>query len=127
MMREVRRSIAPPLTLPQFDVLAQLGRRSEGMTPGELTRALVVTPGNVTGIVRRLGRLGLVARRTVPEDRRAVRVVLTAAGRAALDGRLPGHRREIVDLLSSFPDRDLAALRELLGTLARDLEARGRV
>ena len=126
MLRDVRRSISSPLTLPQFDVLAQLGRRAEGMTPGELTRALVVTAGNVTGIVRRLGRLGLVARKVVPQDRRAVRVVLTSAGRATLMGQLPGHRRQVVDLLSLLPDPDLVALRDLLGALGRALEAKGR-
>ena len=44
------------------------------MTPRELTRELLVTAGNVTGIVDRLAALGLVERRPVPEDGRAVRV-----------------------------------------------------
>ena len=66
--RRVRRSVPGDLTLPQFDVLAQLYRRPPGMTPGQLTRELLVTAGNVTGIVERLARRGLVERRPVPED-----------------------------------------------------------
>ena len=56
ILREVRRALPGTLTLPQFDVLAQLYRRPDGMTPGELTRELLVTAGNVTGIVRYLER-----------------------------------------------------------------------
>ena len=58
LLREVRRRVPDALTLPQFDVLAQLHRSDEGMTPGELTRELLVTAGNVTGIVERLSSLG---------------------------------------------------------------------
>src|SRR5262245_63684723 len=74
LLREVRRRVPEDLTLPQFDVLAQLHRRASGMTPGELTRELLVTGGNVTVIVDRLVDLGLAERHPVPEDRRAVRV-----------------------------------------------------
>ncbi|HWW95665.1 MAG TPA: helix-turn-helix domain-containing protein, partial [Vicinamibacteria bacterium] len=45
MLPRVRRTIPGHLTLPQFDVLAQLYRRPPGMTPGELTRELLVTAG----------------------------------------------------------------------------------
>ena len=51
VLRQVRRRVPEGLTLPQFDVLVQLHRSDEGMSPGELTRVLLVTAGNVTGIV----------------------------------------------------------------------------
>jgi DNA-binding MarR family transcriptional regulator len=122
MLREVRRRVPVSLTLPQFDVLAQLYRRDDGMTPGELTRELLVTAGNVTGIVERLVRLGLVERRPVPHDRRAVRVRLTARGRQLMRRIIPRHRRDVSVLLARVPADDLARLRDLLGELARLIE-----
>jgi DNA-binding MarR family transcriptional regulator len=122
MLREVRRRVPVSLTLPQFDVLAQLYRRDEGMTPGELTRELLVTAGNVTGIVDRLVRLGLSERRPVPHDRRAVRVRLTARGQRLMRRIIPRHRRDVAILLARVPSDELARLRDLLGSLARSLE-----
>lgn len=122
MMREVRRRVPERLTLPQFDVLAQLTRREDGMTPGELTRELLVTAGNVTGIVARLEGLGLVERRPVPEDRRTVRVRLTPRGRQLTQRVIPRHRRDVGALLEGVPREDLARLRDLLGRVARTLE-----
>jgi len=122
LLREVRRVIPGGLTLPQFDVLAQLRRRPEGMTPGEVTRALLVTAGNVTGIVDRLVRAGLVERRPVPEDRRAIRVRLTRRGRRLMEEAIPRHARDLTSVLGSVPPAELEALKERLGSLVRRLE-----
>jgi len=122
-LRHVRRRVPESLTLPQFDVLVQLHRRAEGMTPGELTRALLVTAGNVTGIVSRLVAMDLVERHPVPGDRRAVRVSLTARGRRIMRRAIPRHRRDVGTLLSGVSPADLARLRDLLGRLGRTLEA----
>ncbi len=124
LLREVRRRVPQELTLPQFDVLAQLHRRPEGMTPGQLTRELLVTAGNVTGIVSRLEALDLVARRPVPEDRRAVRLRLTARGRRLMARAIPRHRRDVGALLGRVDVLRLESLRDLLGELSRSLEAR---
>lgn len=124
LLREVRRRVPGTLTLPQFDVLAQLHRDEEGMTPGMLTRALLVTAGNVTGIVERLSVLGLVERHPVPGDRRAVRIRLSARGRRLMDRAIPRHRREVGTLFAPLPDAELARLRDLLGTLNQRLEER---
>lgn len=124
VLRELRRRMPPELTLPQFDVLAQVGRERDGMTAGQLTRELLVTAGNVTGIVDRLEQLRLVQRRRVPEDRRVVRVRLTAQGRRLMDRVLPRHRREVEALLGALPTAQLAQLRDLLGILGRRLAER---
>ena len=117
ILRELRRRVPENLTLPQFDVLAQLHRDPDGMTSGELTRALLVTAGNVTGIVGRLARLGLVERRPVPGDRRTARIRLTVRGRKLVERALPRHGRDVASLMSALPARDLVALRGLLGRL----------
>jgi DNA-binding MarR family transcriptional regulator len=124
LLRGVRRSVPASLTLPQFDVLAQLQRRAGGMTAGELTRELLVSAGNVTGIVQRLEDRGLVERLRVPEDRRAVRIRLTARGRSTIAGAIPRHRRDLSRLLASVPPRELSRLRDLLGAVNHHLEGR---
>lgn len=124
MLREVRRRVPETLTLPQFDVLAQLHRRPQGMTPRELTLELLVTAGNLTGVIARLSRLGFVERQPVPGDRRAVRIRLTEYGRRVMRRAIPRHRRDVRRLLAHVRAPDLARLRDLLGTLSRALEAR---
>ncbi len=124
MLREVRRRVPETLTLPQFDVLAQLHRSSDGMTPRELTRELLVTAGNLTGVISRLVALGLVERRPVPGDRRAVRIRLTPPGRRAMERAIPRHRQDVRRLLSHVASRDLGRLRDLLSSVTRGLERR---
>jgi DNA-binding MarR family transcriptional regulator len=124
MLREVRRRVPETLTLPQFDVLAQLQRRPEGMTPRELTRELLVTAGNLTGVLARLQRLGMVERHPVPGDRRAIRIRLSSRGRELIEHAIPRHRREVERLLAHVRTTDLQRLRELLSTLNRGLEVR---
>lgn len=125
ILREVRRRVPETLTLPQFDVLAQLHRNSEGMTPRELTRELLVTAGNLTGVISRLVVLGLVERRPVPGDRRAVRIRLTPPGKRAMERAIPRHRKDVQRLLSHVASRDLGRLRDLLSSVTRGLERRG--
>src|SRR6059058_919890 len=68
-------------TLPRFDLMAQLERSAEGLKMNELSRRMMVTGGNITGITDQLVTEGLVERSEVDGDRRAYRVRLTAKGR----------------------------------------------
>src|SRR5262249_45149803 len=68
------------VTLPRFDLLAQLDRTPNGMTLGELSQRMMVSNGNITGLVERLVEQGLVRRKPSPTDRR-VQVVSLTAGR----------------------------------------------
>lgn len=124
MLRELRRGVPESLTLPQFDVLAQLHRRPAGMMPRELTRELLVTAGNLTGVLARLRGRGLVERHPVPGDRRAVRIRLSGSGRRAMRRAIPRHRREVRRLLAHLPPEALQRLRDLLGALSHGLEGR---
>jgi len=94
------------------------------MTPRELTRELLVTAGNLTGVITRLSGLGLVERRPVPGDRRAVRIRLTSRGRRAMERAIPRHRRDVQRLFAHVASRDLGRLRDLLWSVSRGLEAR---
>ena len=73
----------------QFNVLKLLLDHSDGFTQIELSRLLVMHRSNVSGLVDRLEKRGLVQRRDARSDRRAYNVVLTAAGRRLLGKILP--------------------------------------
>src|SRR5258707_15143591 len=80
---EVRRRLRDTfdVTLPRFDLMAQLYRAPKAMTLGELSQRMMVSNGNVTGLADRLGEQGLTSRRPSPKDPRAQFVTLTAAAR----------------------------------------------
>jgi DNA-binding MarR family transcriptional regulator len=106
-------------TLPRFDLMAQLERESGGLKMSELSRRLMVTGGNVTGLTDQLVAEGLVERRRVPGDRRAQAISLTAAGRKAFRAMAEEHERWIVELMSGLSDGDRDRLYMLLGRLKR--------
>ena len=128
MMKEMRRSVERwNLTLPQFDVLAELARAPEqGFTFVELSRLLLVTSGNLTGIIDRLEAEGLVRRETEATDRRMVRMTLTPLGRKRTAEMLPQHGDDVAEMLSPVPRERLALLNELLGELRDALHTRDR-
>ena len=115
--RELRRAVAEHCTFPQFDVLNQLERERDGLTFVELSRRLLVTAGNLTGIVDRLHAEGLVRRAVHPADRRAFRLTLTPKGRRLVRRAQGRHHRALTALLARVPDRDLRVLRRLLDRL----------
>jgi len=105
------------ITLPRFDLMAQLEREREGLTMGELSRRMMVTGGNVTSIVDQLEKEQLVQRQNLPGDRRAFRVRLTPAGRKAFATMAQAHESWVVQLLAPLSERQQAQLHQLLGTL----------
>ncbi len=98
------------ITLPRFDLMAQLERHPEGMRMGELSKRMMVTGGNVTGITDQLEREKLVQRVPDPSDRRAWAVRLTPAGRAAFAEMAAVHERWIDEMLADIPAEDKSAL-----------------
>jgi DNA-binding MarR family transcriptional regulator len=102
-------------TLPRFDLMAQLERAPEGLKMNEVSRRMMVTGGNVTGITDQLVAEGLVDRVDVAGDRRAYRVCLTAKGRKLFNEMARQHEQWIVDAFSSLSDKDVATFNKLLG------------
>ena len=102
-------------TLPRFDLLAQLERAPEGLKMNELSRRMMVTGGNVTGITDQLVSEGLVNRVAVPGDRRAFRVKLTATGRTQFRDMAQQHAAWIVDAFVGLNEKEIATLHRLLG------------
>jgi DNA-binding MarR family transcriptional regulator len=127
LMREARQLVVNRwnLTLPQFEVLAELDRAdARGFTFVELSRLLLVTSGNLTGIVDRLEEQRLVQRHPDEHDGRVIRVGVTQRGRRMTDQMLPAHAADIEAILSFMPRSGLAQLSELLGRLRDGLHER---
>ena len=108
-------------TLPRFDLMAQLERVPEGLQMGELSRRMLVTGGNVTGIVDQLERAGLIVRTEDPADRRVYLVKLTKEGRRLFGQMAVEHESWIVNLFSGIPKREQRALNESLSHLRAQL------
>jgi DNA-binding MarR family transcriptional regulator len=105
------------ITLPRFDLMAQLEREPQGLSMSELSRRMMVTGGNVTSIVDQLEKEQLVQRQMLPNDRRSYTVSLTEAGRTAFTAMAQAHEAWVVELLSPLAARQQAQLHTLLGTL----------
>jgi DNA-binding MarR family transcriptional regulator len=102
-------------TLPRFDLMAQLERAPAGLKMNELSRRMMVTGGNVTGITDQLVAEALVERIDVEGDRRAYRVRLTPKGRKLFHEMARQHEGWIVDAFSGLSDKDISTLHKLLG------------
>ena len=120
---QVRKALAKEFktTLPRFDLMAQLERAPQGLQMGDLSRRMLVTGGNVTGIVDQLERSGLLVRTEDPADRRAYRVKLTKEGRRLFGQMAAEHETWIVKLFSGIPKREQRALTESLSRLRGQL------
>jgi len=112
-------------TLPRFDLMAQLERAPEGLKMNELSRRMMVTGGNVTGITDQLVNEGLVDRVDVEGDRRAYRVLLTAKGRRVFNDMARQHEQWIVDAFGALSDKDQGTLYKLLGKVKDHAAAQG--
>jgi|TARA_R110000737_G_scaffold215447_1_gene232018 DNA-binding MarR family transcriptional regulator len=95
-------------TLPRFDVLAALYAEPAGMKMSELSQHLVVSNGNVTGVVDRLVTEGLVDRQNLESDRRAFLVQITDKGRAMMDDMTTEHLGWIDKMFTDVSEADAA-------------------
>jgi len=110
-------------TLARFDLLAALDRAGEGMTMSALSRALLVSNGNVTQLVQKLSKEGLVRIAPFPADRRVSIVELSARGRRDFGALADAHRDWLDTLLADMDggarERLYAALGDLRLSIAK--------
>jgi DNA-binding MarR family transcriptional regulator len=107
------------ITLPRFDLMAQLERFPQGLRMGELSRRMMVTGGNVTGITNQLEHEKLVVRVLDPHDRRSYSVKLTPAGRRAFTEMAVVHEDWVAELLQGMSAHDKGQLIDLLSQMKR--------
>lgn len=116
---EIRRRLRAGfgISLARFDYLAQLHRRPDGLRMRDLSRSLMVTGGNVTGLTDELERDGLVVRESSPTDGRSWIVRLTPQGRRSFEAMAHAHEGWILELFAGLDDRGLGQLYARLGEL----------
>jgi DNA-binding MarR family transcriptional regulator len=108
------------LTPAQFDVLAHLVA-AEGISQQTLSEKLLVTKGNVCGLIDRLEDRGLVVRRPDPEDRRSNLLFLTPKGRELVERAVPAHEKFIIELMSTLCVEQQQQLKSLLRHLDKTI------
>ena len=110
------------ITLPRFDLMAQLERHPDGLTMGELSRRMMVTGGNITTIVDQLEKEKLVVREVGVNDRRSFTVKLTQAGRDAFGDMAIAHEAWVADLFEGLSVNQQTELYTLLGAMKKNLQ-----
>lgn len=115
--QEIRRRLRVQFgaTLPQFDLLAQLYREKDGLRLGELSKRTMVTNGNVTGLVERLEKDGLILRETPDGDRRVTVARLTREGESFFEAMAKAHEGWLRDMMA---DVEPQAIRVLLDDMS---------
>ena len=104
-------------TLPRFDVLAALDAAGTDLTMGVLSTRLMVTGGNVTGLIKAMEKDGLVIRRRHPDDRRSTLICTTEAGRVLFARMAPAHARWIEWAMAGLDRKEVGLLWQVLGDL----------
>jgi DNA-binding MarR family transcriptional regulator len=105
------------VTLPRFDLMAQLDKSQNGMTLGELSQRMMVSNGNVTGLVDRLVDQKMIERRPSPTDRRAMLVNLTPEGRKTFRAMARTHEGWIAEIFEGLTRNEMDSLMQLLAKI----------
>lgn len=113
---EIRRRLRDrfDVTLPRFDLMAQLDKAPDGMTLSDLSKRMMVSNGNLTGLVDRLVTSGHLERRVSETDRRAQMVRLTKAGQEEFRSMAAEHEGWIADLFGDLTQKEQKDLMRLL-------------
>ncbi len=109
-------------TLAKWDMVATLARGANGMSMSQLSKALMVTNGNVTNVVNRLMREGLVLKRPVAGDRRMSLIHLTTKGWRLFETVADANRDWIARMLHHVSAESVDQLNALLGILSESIE-----
>ena len=110
------------ITLPRFDLMAQLERHPDGLSMGELSRRMMVTGGNITTIVDQLEKEKLVIRVVGVNDRRSFTVKLTQAGKDAFTDMAIAHEAWVADMFEGLSVDQQSQLYTLLGAMKKNLQ-----
>lgn len=104
----------------QFDVIAQVGS-SEGRTQRDLAGSLLVTEGNITQLLDKMEKRGLVKRHALG---RCNHIMLTEEGQRIHDCIVPEHETVVAEKFSALSDQEKDQLLQLLRKLGRSLKNR---
>ena len=110
------------LTIPQFDVLTAVDHLGDEATPKAIAERLVVTRGNITGLLQRLQDKGLLTSRFNERDGRSFFCLLTADGQRVLELAQSAASLFIERQLSPFDDEELTNTERIMHRMRLHLE-----
>ena len=93
-----------------------------GLSPQDVAAALYLHKSTVTGILQRLEGQGVIGRAVDPGDKRRARLHLTPHGERISNSRGPTIERAVHRVLSHMSESALAAARQVLAEIAKQLE-----
>ena len=102
------------VTLPQFDVMSELERAQDRLTMSQLSQELMVSNGNITGVVDRLEKNGFVSRARPDHDRRIQYIELTDEGIAEFKRMARRHERWLEEWFAALSVEEMDTLQSLL-------------
>jgi len=111
------------LSASQFNILNLLADAPDGCGQIELSRMLIMHRSNITGLVDRLEKRGLVERRILEGDRRARRVVATDAGLAVVREILPHYYQAAETVWAGLPSDGVQELVKQITLLRKNIES----
>ncbi|MDV2115930.1 MarR family winged helix-turn-helix transcriptional regulator [Alcaligenes faecalis] len=122
---EIRRRLRQnfDISLARFDYMAQLYRYPQGLKMGELSRYLMVTGGNITGLTDELAREGMVSRQSSPTDRRAWVLRLTPKGKSSFEAMAQAHSDWIAEMFEGLGTEEVVHIHQHLGLLRVHLQS----
>ena len=122
---EIRRRLREEFdfTLPRFDLLAQLDKAENGLVLGEISRRMMVSPGNLTALVERLVASGHISRTPLPTDKRVQIIALTPFGRKTFRRMADRHGDWISSMFAGVSQETGTELMKHLAALKRSVQA----
>ena len=109
------------ITLPRFDLMAQLAREPKGLTMGDLSQRMMVSGGNVSGIASQLEAEGLISREPVLGNRRAFCVTLTFVGQQLFSEMAEAHEGWVAECLGNLSNADCEQMMSVLKQIKTDV------
>ena len=113
------------VTLPRFDLMAQLYRLPDGMNLSDVSKRMMVSNANITGLAERLVESGHIERRTSSSDRRVQVIRLTKAGRAEFRKLSDEHHKWVADIFSDLSAKEVRELMRLFAKIKSSVRNAG--
>jgi len=109
------------ITPPQFEVLVNLWK-DDGLVLSDLGRRLSRDGTTITGIIDRMEKKELLARRRNTRDRRVIQVYLTEKAWQIKDNLMQMQKEAGMNITGGFSDQDIKTLEDLLHKVLKNVE-----
>ena len=110
-----------PFSEAEFNLLIVLRHSPQQLSQNDLSERLLVDKSNVTNLIDRLQKAGMIERHTDPNDRRRYHVTLTDEGQRQIDAVDPTYHDMVQRIMHNLSDRDYRSLIRLTRDVRRGI------